>query len=206
MTRQLSGTNVAHINSRHTHPVLMAKLLFSTPVYVHSGLGIITFETNDYLGVGTLGGVAGLEETEALVPAAIVLSLDGLNSDVFDEALNSANYGDKVTLNIAYRNDDGTLIDDPWIFYRGRVENSRLTRGSNNSVAVTIQHELAVLNKRTNTKFTDEEQQRRFTGDTAFKRVEQMETVQLTWGRRDERIGGDRDGIPGPNDPRTQIP
>lgn len=184
--RTIASLNTAHIDTRHTHPVIMGKFLFTVPVYAHSGLGIINFEGNDYLGVGRVAGLEGLEESTAIVPTAVTVQLDGLSSDFFDEALNSANYGDKVTLYLGYRNDDGTLIDEPWILYRGRVESPRLRRGAENTISFTIQHELAVLKKTIGTKFSDEEQQRRYPGDTAFARIEQMSTVELIWGRADQ--------------------
>lgn len=191
MKRSLSTGNITHIDGRNTHPVVLVKFLFDTPVFVHSGLGNISFEGDTYLGVGALGGISGLEETEALIPAPISLSLDGLSTDFFDEALNAANYGDKVTLFLGYRDDTGVLIDEPWVMYRGRVETSKVVRGSEvNIVLITVQHELAALNKRTNTKYTNEEQQRRYPSDNAFNRVEQMSTIQLTWGRRDQFQGG----------------
>lgn len=188
--RAFASGNVTHINSRNTHAVLLAKFLFtgSAPVYVHSGLGTIAFEGNNYLGVGDLGGIEGLEETEALIPAPVRVSLNALNSTFFTEALNAANYGDKVTLYIAYKNDNGTLVDEPWIFYRGRVETSRIVKGAENLAVFTIQHELAVLGKKTGAKYTDEEQQRRYPGDTAFSHITQMDSISLLWGRRGFRV------------------
>lgn len=202
MARTLATGNVTHIDSRHTHPVAMAKMLFDTPIYLHSGLGTISYEGNDYLGVGEFGGVSSVEETEAVVPSSIVLQLSGLSSSLFAEALNASNYGDKVTLYVAYRNDDGTLVDDPWVFYRGRVESANLTRGADNSIRITVQHDLAVLNQQTGTKFTDEEQQKRYSGDTAFSRVQQMQLVQLIWGVSGVTGQGDRGG---PNPPSYEV-
>lgn len=201
MTRAMASGNVAHINSRQTHPVMMANFQFtgSGPVYVHSGLGTITYDGNNYVGVGNYGGVEGLEETEALVPAPVRLSLSGLTSEFFTEALNAANYGDRVTLYVGYRDDVGQLIDEPWIFYRGRVVSSQLTKGSENRVIITIQHVLAILRKKTNTRYTDEEQQRRYPGDNAFKHVEKVADITLNWGRRGARVNNN-DRIPGPGD------
>ncbi len=198
MARSLASGNVTHINTRDTHPVAMARMLFDTPVYLHSGLGTIPYDGNDYLGVGRLGGISGAEETEAIVPSQITLQLDGLTSDLFDEALNAANYGDKVTLFVGYRDDDGDLIDTPWVFYRGRVEKSGLVRGNDNSIRIVIQHELAVLNQQIGTKYTDEEQQRRYPGDTAFSRVDQVEVMQLTWGNKVVYVGAPTFRPPGP--------
>jgi hypothetical protein len=198
-SRTLAAANVTQIDSRQTHPVAMAKMEFSVPIYLHSGLGTILWDGDNYLGVGTYGGVSGVEETEAIVPSAITLQLSGLSQDLFDEALNSSNYGDLVTLFVGYRDDDGSLVADPYVFYKGHVEKSGLQIGDENSVNVIIQHELAVLRESIGTKFTDEDQQRKFPGDTAFSRVEQVELVKLDWGSRPNSGSGGGGGQPGPD-------
>ena len=206
MTRSLSAANLTHIDSGHTHPVLMGKFLFDGgSVFAHTGLGTIVFESNNYLGIGNLAGVAGLEETEGIVPAPVKVSLNGLDSSLVLEALDSANFGSKVTLYIGYRNDDGTLIADPWAFYKGRVENAALIRGQDNSITITIQHDLAILNRTIGTKYTYEEQQRKFSGDLAFEKIAQMELVgtDLLWGALPSRIGTGGGGrFPGPRTPQ----
>ena len=51
MSRGLSTINETQVDSSHVHDVPLVKLEFDTPVYVHSGIGTITYDTNDYLGV-----------------------------------------------------------------------------------------------------------------------------------------------------------
>lgn len=184
MPRIIDSGDVGDIQGRSTHPVILGKFLFDTPVYVHTGLGTIIFEGDSYLGIGVQGGISGLVETFSLVPAPVEVSLSGIYPQFFNEVLNSGNYHDRIILYYAHRNDNGTLRGTPWIMYRGRLKKNRLRKGDENVAVFTIQHVLSVLNKRRNAKYTDEEQQRRYPGDNAFARVQQMETVQLLWGRR----------------------
>lgn len=186
MSRSLAAATKTHVEGTHVHPVIMARIDFATPVYVHTGLGTINFESNDYLGVGTLGGLSGLAETESLVPSPVTMSLSGLDTNLFTEALDAASYGDRVFLHIAYRNDDGSVIGTPWNFYKGRVEHSNLDRGrEGNTVSIVVQHALAILNKSIGTRYTDESQQKKYPGDLAFNFVHTMPGLQLTWGARD---------------------
>lgn len=211
MGRSLNATNVSHIDSGHTHPVLMGKFEFDTPVYAHTGLGTINWGGNDYLGVGDLSGFSGTEESETIVPNAVRVQLNGLDAGLLADSLDSTTYGSRVTLYVGYRNDDGSLIADPWIFYKGLLENSNLVRGSENSINLVVQHVLAVLKRSVGRKYTDEEQQKEYPGDTAFNKVQQMETVakDLLWGRRDGRGGIPIDDLPigpGRDGVRRQIP
>jgi len=185
MSRTLAAATEAHAEGTHIHPVLLARIDFTTPVYAHTGLGIINFESNDYLGIGNLGGLSGLSETENLVPSPVTMTLTGLDSNIFTESMNAANYGDKVFLYIGYRNDDGTLVGTPWNFYKGRVEHGSGVRGSDNSVSIIVQHVLAILNKKIGTRYTDESQQKKSSGDLGLQFVAQMKDLKLTWGHRD---------------------
>lgn len=188
-SRSMVAANVTQIDSRHTHPVIMSKMEFDTPAYAHTGSGTITYDTNDYLGVGNHGGLSGVEETEDVVPNEITLELNGLDSSYLTAAMDSTNYGDRVTLFWGYRNDAGDLVGDPWVFYRGRVQRSGAVRGEDNIISITIQHVLAVLNKRIGTKYTDEEQQKKYPGDTMFSRVAEVATKTLLWGEAAKPVG-----------------
>jgi hypothetical protein len=183
MTRGLSSANQTEIGAAHLHEVVLVKLEFDTPVYVHSGIGTITYDSNDYLGVGDFGGVSETRESESLGPAPITLQLSGVDSSLIGEALDSGNYGDVVTIYVGYRQDDGTLVADPWVVWKGWYENSAIQLGTeDNVIAITCQHDLAVLEEADGGKFTDEDQKRRFSGDTGFEYVHEMRDIKLNWG------------------------
>lgn len=182
MSRDISTTNLTEINSAHLHEVLLVKLEFDTPVYCHSGIGTITFNSNDYLGVGQFGGVSNPTETEQLRPTSLTLSLSGIDSTLITEALDSGGYGDIVTIYTGYRQDDGTLVDDPWITWKGFLEFASIRHGADNAVTLTCQHDLAILNENDGARFTDEDQEVRFTGDTGFQYVTDMAGIKLVWG------------------------
>jgi hypothetical protein len=182
MSRNLSSTNQTQVAAAHLHEVVMVKLEFDTPVYVHSGIGTISYDGNDYLGVGDFGGVSETREAEQLGPAPITLQLSGVDSSLIGEALDSGNYGDVVTIYVGYRQDDGTLYDDPWIVWKGWYENAAISMGTEgNIISVTCQHDLAVLEESDNGRFTDEDQKRRFSGDTGFEYVHLIPTLKLMW-------------------------
>jgi hypothetical protein len=195
VSRGLSTTNTTQVDAAHLHEVVLVKLEFDTPVYVHSGIGNISYDGNTYLGVGDLGGISALRESEALGPAAVTLTLDGTDSDYITEALDSGNLYDKVTIYEGYRQDDGTLYDDPWIAWKGWFEYASVSLGEQAIVEVTCQHDLSVLNEKDGGRYSDEDQQDAYTGDVGFEFVAATVGVKLVWGGR--RVGGT-----GPSRPR----
>lgn len=188
MSRDISAANLAEINASHLHEVILVKLEFDTPVYVHSGIGTIVYDSNSYLGVGAFGSVTNTSETEVLRPTSLTLTLSGVDSNMVAEALDAGNYGDVVTIYEGYRQDDGTLVADPWIVWRGKYEYASIGSGVESVVSLTLQNDLAVLGEIDGSRYTDEEQQAKFTGDTGFKFVSAMASVELLWGGG--RVGG----------------
>ena len=182
MSRDISAANLAEINAAHLHLVVMVKLEFDTPLYVHSGIGTIVFDSNDYLGVGQFGNISNMTETEVLRPTSLTLTLSGVDSSLITEALDSGDYGDIVTIYNGYRQDDGTLVDDPLLIWKGFFEFASISQGEQSIVSITVQHDLAVLDEINGSRITDEDQQVRFTGDVGFGFVADMAGLKLFWG------------------------
>ena len=182
MSRSISATNLAEINASHLHPVTLVKIEFDEPVYAHSGIGIITYDGNEYTGVGQLGQIDATKESEDLRPMSITITLSGVNETFLADALKSGNYGDVVTIYEGYRQDDGTLVDDPIIVWKGKYEHSGILADKESSVSITAQHDLAILDEKDGSRFSDEDQQRRYPGDKFFEFIHNMATIKLLWG------------------------
>ena len=201
MSRSVSSTNLTEINASHLHEVVLVKMEFDTPAYAHSGIGTISYDGNDYLGVGDFGSISNTTESEQLRPNSLTLQLSGVDSTLLTEALDSGNYGDVVTLYVGYRQDDGTLVDDPWLLWRGTFDYASISRGADNVVSIVVQHDLAVLDEVNGGRYTDEDQQSKFTGDVGLEFIADMANLTLVWGGG--RVGGGRERDVIPIDPRN---
>lgn len=190
MSRTLSAANTAQIDADHLHEVIMVKLEFDTPVYVHSGIGTITYDGNSYTGIGQLGAIGAARESETLGPAPIQLMLTGLESSMITEALDSGNYKDPITIYVGYRTDGGTLVDDPWIVWKGYYEYASINQGSENTVAIVAQHDLMRLSEKDGSRFSDEDQTERYAADLFFEHITDQATIKLPWAIKPAVTGG----------------
>lgn len=208
MSRGLSSSNQTSIAAAHVHEVVLVAFDFDTPVYVHSGIGTITYDGNDYIGVGEFGGISGVEESEQITVRPLELTLSGLDNDQYpgidqvpiSDALDAGKYGDAVTIYEGYRNDDGTLADDPWIVATGIFESAAISLGGSNEVVITVQHDLARLEEKNGARYTFEDQQTRFSGDIGFAFVHAVIGQQLLWGGR--RVIDRGTYVPSDKDPK----
>ena len=184
MARELPADVVTQLDSDHVYAIYMAKLEFEAPVYVHTGIGNVTYDGDEYLGVGTFGGIDGVRESELLGPSSIRLTLSGIDPNMIAEALDAGRYDDRMTVWQALRQDDGTLIDDPYTFWRGRFEYANITVGEDNTITIIGQHDLAILDKKDGRRFSDEDQQAAYAGDLLFEYIAEQENVTYKWGGR----------------------
>lgn len=205
MSRDIGATNAATVQGSHVHIVNLVSIAFNDPVYAHSGYGVIPFNGNNYLGVGTKGAISEAKETEVLGPKSITLSLSGIDPKMLAEGLDSSNYGALVTIYEGYRQDDGTLVEDPWVLWRGTVEYATTSEDREGVINLLCQHDLAVIDERDGSRFTDEDQQQRYPGDRIFEFITDMLTIgySLRWGGQPVQGGqpdnpGDSRGGPRP--------
>lgn len=199
MSRGLSSSNQAQIAASFLHSVILVHMAFDTPAYAHSGVGNIEFDGNTYLGVGTFGMLDEVIESEEINAKAFQMGLSGVDSDQLTVALDSGKYGDVITFYEGYLSDDGTLVDDPWLLARGIFENAEAVLDDENVVIINVKHDIAMLEEKDGSRFSDEDQQNRFSGDLGLEFVTDATSVKLTWG------GGSVSGFSkdpkGPGDP-----
>ena len=190
MSRDIGSTNETQAQGQYVHVVLLANLQFDTPVYVHSGYGEIVYDSNTYLGVGDFGSISQARESEVIGPNGITLGLSGVDAGLVSEALDSGSYGDPVTIYQGYRLDDGTLADNPFILWQGFLEYATVSQGGDNTITLTCESDLSVLGESDNSRYSDEDQVERYSGDRAFEYVVAMKNVKLQWGGRTITRGG----------------
>lgn len=189
---RLGTANQAQAQASHRREIAMAKIEFSTPVYVHSGMGNVTYDGNTYLGVGSYGS-SDVSESENLGPAPIRLQLSAVDTALVTEALDSGNFGDAVTLYVGYLDDAGALIADPWIAAKGTLDHMVFTRGDDNVITLVAQNELASLDTIAGDKFSTEDQEEKFTGDVGLEFATDQNFSTLRWGGRNPTVGRHRD-------------
>lgn len=205
MSRSLSSANLTEIANAHVSEVVMCKLAFDTPVYVHSGVGSITYDGNTYTGVGDFGNVSSMRESEALTPSSITLTLSGVNSTFITEALDAGDYGDAVTIYAGFRQDDGTLVADPDELWSGTFEYATISIDAESVVTVVCQHDLADIREKQGGRYSHEDQTDKYASDLGLQFASSAANVKLLWGgggvggigqRAPNRVPGFRDWAP----------
>ena len=197
MSRGLSAPNVTASTALHVRPIAFIKLEFdSATLYLHNGVGSYVWGSQTWLGIGALGQISPLEEGHDLSPLGVTLQLTAFDATVLNEAINEEVFNRRVTLYIGLLDDNGVLTDTPFERWSGWMDSMPLDLGGDND-AITLQCEsdLRFFNQANGARFTDEDQQARYSGDLMFEYLAQMIDAQVVWGPggQYQRFGDRRD-------------
>lgn len=196
MARDLETTFETAIEGSVVKPFLMFDLDFSSPVYLWTGYGDITYNSgsgnNTYIGAGTALNMSVLEEVQDLSAAGITLTLAGLGTEgteLLTKALTEEYQGKDVTIILGALDDSGDIIDDPIIVYKGFMDTLSINESAEtSSISLTVENKLIMLRRNNERRYTDNDQKTYFPGDKGFEFVASIAEKDMTWGGRTEKM------------------
>lgn len=182
--------------------VIMAKIQFeNTPLYTHNGVGKITYDGNNYLGVGSFGRIEPYIETLELSEQPIRLQLISLDDDIITEINDYNMFGADVDLYIAAVDEANQLDGTPFNWLVGHVERPSMIVGERNILTLDIQTRASRLKKKNNKRWTLEEHQKQYPGEVALMYLPYITNATPTWAGERVRTGfANRGSITGGND------
>jgi hypothetical protein len=184
MTRGVSATNLAAADALHVRPLLFVRLVFaSATLRLHLGVGTYSFDSNTFTGVGGLGSISPLEEGLELSPYSITMELWALEPTILAEASAETLFNAGVTIWLGFLDDNGQLVDTPHVIWTGYADHASISLGGERDlVTLVCESELRFLDQANGARFTDEDQQARYSGDVALEYLPQMVDAAIVWG------------------------
>lgn len=204
MSRGLTTSQSLAAAAPVVRPVIMARLDFASgPVCVHTGVGTITYNGEDYLGVGDLGDISRVEEAAEVRPYSLQLTLSGIPPSLVAIAVGEHYQGRDCRLYLALldANHDGAGLMpaaglhpaaglypapagiDPIEVWRGRMDTADIEMGETATITVTAQSLLADWQRPRIRRYSHEDQQDLHPGDRGLEFVAAMVAKDIVWGR-----------------------
>lgn len=203
MTRGISASTLSAIEDDSATPIIFAELRLDAGTdYLHTGIGTITWGSNDWLGVGDLAQVESLRESNTLSPNALRLGLSGISSDITDLVFN-VNYYRRPCLAYLGALSGGALIEDPSLVFSGFIESLEMVIGDErgDTVILTAESELILFKRSRDVRYTDTRLQSEFSGDLGLEFKESVATDRIVWRGRNNPMGSEGSGGGRENDP-----
>jgi hypothetical protein len=188
MPRDIPLAVQTQISSTNVIPIGFAKLQFDTfTLYVCTADRTITFDGNDYLGVGNFGGVSStIEETSELSANGMALVLSGVDPTQLAIALGENYQGRPATIYLGFLDDTSyQLVADPIIIFKGRMDTMEIKTGEMATITLRIENRLADWDRPKVLRYNNQTQQTLYQGDKGLEFVEQATEKEIFWGRPD---------------------
>jgi hypothetical protein len=182
MPRVLSSDALAAIAAGQVYMALAVRLDFPSGfLRLNSTPLKISISGEDYLGVGELGSITGLDETTDIEAAQVQLQLSGLDSAIVASVLGETYQGRDVRIFLCLFTEAFALIDAPMI-YRGRMDYPVIDVGETATITMNVANRLADWDRSRASRWTNEEQQRLYPGDLGLQYVGELVNKPLPWG------------------------
>lgn len=191
MTRDISNETVKGINSDGFAWVIALMMdLDGGIVYVHTGVGKIEFNGAVWRGVGNLAKISGFSEAADGGDDRINVGLSGIPvktmPDFVEELSGTVQTGRDWSLHLVILDSGGDVYGSPDEISSGITGAADLIDGPEKTVTLSLITEAALMRAVLFFRFTNEDQQLFFPGDTAFQYVGDL-SDELRWGSADPR-------------------
>ncbi len=137
-----------------------------------------------YTGAGDLVSVSRIDESQELRAAAVTISLQGGSGEHIAQALAEPVLNRVVSVSLVELTEDLGVVGDPITLFIGRADAPRLKDdGRSASYTLTIESRLVDLKRPRESRYTNDDQQRRFPGDRGLEHVSSLQDLDIPWGR-----------------------
>jgi len=183
MSRSMTTAAALAAASSQTTMAIAVRLDFlSGFVRVNSTPYSMTIGGEEFIGVGHLGSISGLDETTDLEAAGVTLQLSGVQSAFLYNALAEVYQGRDARIYLVFLTEAHAIIADPVLIYRGRMDTMDISLADQGVITVNVENRLADWQRARVSRYTDAEQQRIHPGDLGLQYVAQLAYKPLPWG------------------------
>lgn len=187
MTRNLTSSIKTALATNDIRPVHLLTIGFSTPVnFTDCSFSLtssvsgssVTYNPSDFV-----IGVSDFTEEIDVTKSSLTISLSGADQTFISTVLNENITNDEVTIYRGLLDTDSSLIADPFLLYKGNIENFAVNESEKDSVVnLTVVSHWADFDKKNGRKTNNTSQQRFFSTDVGMDFSSQT-VLDIRWGR-----------------------
>ncbi len=181
--RTVNGAATAILNAGGTLPLALLVNMpsLSSPLRLCTGRWALTWNSVTYTAVGTLGTVEPAQES-ATGPKPINFRMSGVPASMRSLALQENVQGKPVSILLAIFNPTTYQIADAVLEWEGTLDvMDWADDGSTGVITVSAESAGVDLLRGVSVRYTDQDQQRLFTGDKGFEYVVAQGEKTITW-------------------------
>jgi hypothetical protein len=189
--RDLTPAAIAAMAAGNVAPFYMVAIAFpSGTVYLWTGIGTVTWNGHDWLGVGNFGGVGPITQTNDLTAEGTTLALSGVPAGLVSSAITEAQQNSPVDIWLGFFDTTGGIIVSPVYVFSGHVDVPTIQDSADTvTLSITAENALIALQRASNRRYTQDDQAIDFPDDKGFQYVSVIQQWNNQWGKA-TGIGG----------------
>ena len=187
MTRSLTSAVKTELATNDIRPIHLITIGFGTPINITDNSfsltssvsgSSVTYNASDFI-----MGISYFTEETDLTKGSITLSLSGEDQTFISTHLNENVINDSVDIFRGFLNDSNSLIADPFLFYKGKIDGFSISETDTAStVNLGIVSHWADFEKKNGRKTNNTSQQRFFSTDVGMNFSSET-VLDIKWGR-----------------------
>ena len=197
MSRSIPSSLLSALIGDKIQPYFAVELMFDTrtdtdingdpvdigPLRMWTGLGdrTITVQGSSqvFTGTGSLLTIGDLQEIGDLSSKSVELTLSGIPTSIVSLALQEP-YQRRVVRLYLGEQSDSSIVE----IFSGKMDKMKISDEADSStIALTVESKLIELERSSNWRYTNENHQSRYDGDSFFSYVQALQGATLTWGK-----------------------
>jgi hypothetical protein len=148
-----------------------------------------------WLGGGNFTAIQPIEEGVNPQSAALNIVISGIDNTYVQAIMEDHYQGRSAKIWVAPLDTNEQVIANPILVFQGRMDEPSITMGATADITISLENRWADWDRPRLRRYNDSDQQLEYPGDLGFQFVEQMETMELSWGT-----------YKGPTAPKIEIP
>lgn len=184
MPRNLTSGMLAAIQAPVLYPALFVSITFlDGPVYIWTGFGNITWNSLNFIGVGSFGSISIIEEGTSIEARGITLGLSGIDNSLLAGALQNMDQELPVTVWLGLFDGNGNLIPNPTIVWSGQTDQPKISFGPETAtIEMNCESRLFEMNVSSDFRYDYTTQTNLYTGDTSMSWINGVVEFNVNWG------------------------
>lgn len=185
MTRALNTDLKDEVIKPRLAPIFLTEFLFdSQTLRFWNGIGNLTWNGNIFTGAATLIGASEISETQDTQAQGIRFTLNGLPTTLVSLALQENYTGRVAILYFACLDENNQLVGEPYPIFSGKMDVMEIEdSGETASITLSVESKMLELKKAKVSRFTSEDQKRRYPDDKGFDFVPSLQDKEIVWGK-----------------------
>lgn len=196
MSRTLTSGMQTAATADLVRPFFLLDLEFTSgSIYLWTGHGDLSWNSNTYLGAGDILTLSPFEEKTDLGATGANVVITGVKSSLVAKARDEDYQGRPIKIRLGAFDSTASIISDPVIVFSGFMDTMTIDEGAETStISIACENRLISLERRRERRYTDSDHKIDYPSDKGFEFVATIQQKEIVWGRGTSTAGGNAGG------------